>query len=77
MTFGDCLTPSLPQSDVSISSAPYTITANERNPLGYSKKFCISCEIEPIGLPMILFTIDEFTVSALPLDCNESLTFNN
>ena len=47
----DCTTSPNPVStNVFINGIPpYTITAFEKNPLGYTENYCYSCEIQPTG----------------------------
>ena len=47
----DCTTPPNPVStNIFINAVPpYTITAFEKNPLGYTETYCYSCEIQPTG----------------------------
>ena len=47
--------------------------AKENNPLGYNLKFCLVCEVTPIGQEPIKFEKDEINVSQIPLDCSLSL----
>ena len=73
MTAGACGTNLQAQSDLVLGEAPFSISATELNPLGYSYSLCYSCDIKPTGLPIITFTKDVITISALVLDCSASL----
>ena len=62
------------QTDVSISaSTPYSITASELVPAGYTHTVCYKCDVKPTGLPVISFTKDSLTIQANALDCSTSL----
>ena len=63
----------LVQTDLVLGPAPYSVTATTLNPLGYSHSICYSCDIIPKGLPKIIFSKDLITISALALDCSNSL----
>ena len=72
MLANDCITPIPASTNVFISGAPYTITAFEKNPYGYSESFCYSCEIQPFGQTPIKFD-QQITVVADPVDCSNTL----
>ena len=65
MTAGLCGTPLPAQTDLVLGVAPFTIDATELNSLGYSWALCYSCDIKPTGLPIITFTKDLISISAL------------
>ena len=69
-----CLNVFPPQMDIVLGAAPYSITATELNPVGYSFSICLSCDIKPTGLPLITFTKDSIAIIGQPLDCSNSLT---
>ena len=77
MTSGACTTPLPAQTDLVLGTSPFSISASELNPLGYTYTLCYSCDILPItGLPMITFIKDLITVSEKALDCSESISDN-
>ena len=74
MTAGACGTNLPAQTDIVLGAAPYSITATELNPVGYSFSICLSCDIKPTGLPLITFIKDSIKIIGQPLDCSNSLT---
>ena len=74
LTTGGACGTALAQTDLVLGAAPFSITATEKNFLGYSHSICYSCDIKPTGLPMITFDKDLVIISALALDCSSSLT---
>ena len=62
------------QSNVVLGSAPFSISAIETNPNGYTVNFCFECEINPAGQSSIFFTKDAITITADQLDCSTSLS---
>ena len=77
MTGGTCGSALPNQSDLVLEVDPFSISATELNPLGYSYTICYSCDILPTGgLPIITFDRDLITISALALDCSNSLAVN-
>ena len=69
-----CLVAMAAQPDIVLGTQPFGIFAAETNPLGYSYSFCYSCTIKPTGLPAITFNHDSVLISALQLDCTNSLS---
>lgn len=62
------------QSDIGLTSFPFSITASEINLSGYDYKICFACTIKPKDLPSIDFSFDDISIKASPGgNCSDAL----
>ena len=59
MKGGDCETDLPATTDILLGVKPFSITATELNPSGYSYSICYRCNVKPTGLALISFDKDQ------------------
>ena len=69
-----CAAPLASQSNVVLDATPFSITATETNPNGYTVSFCFQCLINKPDGSQLTFTKDSISAIGSPVDCTDSLT---